>query len=68
MAKMTIDGVGRVDTLTKGAQKALENMITGYGMKDGVRIFVQKAEEQGVGKTLRQRINSIYKKGGHLHG
>lgn len=58
--------LGRTDTLTKGAQKALGNFIDDYGPKKGERIFIKKAEEQGDGSTLRQKVNSVYKKGAHL--
>jgi hypothetical protein len=67
VAKMTLEGVGRVDTLSKGAQKALENFITGYGVNEGVRIFIAKADEQGSGSTLRQKVNSVYKRGAKLN-
>jgi hypothetical protein len=50
----------------KGTQKAFTNFIGEYGYKEGTRIFLQKAEEQGTGTTLRQKANSIYKRGGHL--
>lgn len=53
-----------ISAQTKGAQKAYRAMTTQYGLAEGRRIFLQKADEQGVGKTLRQKANSIYKKGG----
>lgn len=61
-----IPEIGRTDTLTKGAQKALGNFITEYGSADGIRIYKQKAKEQGEGSTLRQMVNSTYKKGAKL--
>ena len=61
-----LDGVGRTDTLTKGAQKALVNFRSEYGAKEGERIYKQKAEERGKGNTLRQKVNSVYKTGAHL--
>jgi hypothetical protein len=61
-----LDGVGRTDTLTVGAQKALNRFISGYGRPEGERIYKQKAEEKGVGNTLRQKINSTYKKGAKI--
>ncbi len=61
-----LEGVGRTDTLSKGAQKALANMRTQYGVKEGHRIYKQKAEEQGEGNTLRQKVNSTYHKGAKL--
>lgn len=62
----TLDGVGRIDTLTKGAQKALTNFRKEYGPSEGERIFKAKAEENGKGSTLRQKVNSTYKKGAKL--
>jgi hypothetical protein len=58
-----VEPLGRTDTLTMGAKKALGNMISEYGSSDGKRIFIQKAKEQGKGTTLRQMVNSTYKKG-----
>lgn len=58
--------LGRTDTLTVGAKKALGNFINDYGEVDGVEIFLDKAEEQGTGTTLRQQVNSIYHKGAKL--
>jgi hypothetical protein len=60
--------IGRTDTLSAGAQKALRNFRRTYGSKEGNRIFLAKADENGAGRTLRQKVDSIYKKGGHLHG
>jgi hypothetical protein len=51
---------------TKGAQKAHAAFVKQYGKKEGERIFLKKAEEQGTGKTLRQKVNSTYKKGARL--
>lgn len=61
-----LDGVGRTDTLSKGAQKALGNFIGQYGKGEGERIYKAKADEHGKGNTLRQKINSIYKRGGKV--
>ncbi len=63
-----LEGVGRVDTLSKGAQKALASMREHYGVTEGHRIYKQKADEQGTGRTLRQKVNSIYKTGARLDG
>ena len=49
-----------------GAQKAYANMVKFYGKKEGVRIFLQKAEEQGKGNTIRQKVNSVYHRGAKL--
>lgn len=61
-----IPTVGRTDTLTVGAKKALGNFIHRYGKRDGIEIFIDKAEEQGSGSTTRQKVNSVYKKGAKL--
>jgi len=60
------NGRGRTDTLTEGAKKALGNMVEEYGPNKGLQVFLDKARERGTGNTLRQKVNSIYKKGGHL--
>lgn len=57
----------KITSQTKGAQKALKRMTQRYGTEDGPRIFLERAEEHGVGNTIRQKVNSIYKKGGKLH-
>lgn len=62
-----INGLGRTDTLTSGARKALGNFINDYGEGKGIRLFVAKAEDHGKGSTLRQQVNSIYKKGGKVN-
>lgn len=61
-----VDEIGRTDTLTKGAQKALGHFISEYGRDEGERIYKQKAEERGSGSTLRQKVNNVYKTGAKL--
>ena len=62
-----IDGVGRTDTLTVGAQKALKNFMNEYPSKDkALQVYLDKAQEKGSGTTLRQKINSTYKTGAKL--
>jgi hypothetical protein len=51
---------------TKGFQKALNAFEDFYGQEEGLRIFLLKADEQGQGKTLRQKANSVYKHGAKL--
>lgn len=51
----------------KGTQKAYGNFVARYGYTEGTRIFLQRAEEHGEGSTLRQKCNSIYKKGGSFN-
>jgi hypothetical protein len=58
-----LPAVGRTDTLTKGAQKALGGFIDTYGQARGPGLFLRKANEQGTGNTLRQKVNSVYKRG-----
>lgn len=56
----------KISNLSKGAQKARTRMIDQYGKEDGERIWREKAEEQGEGSTLRQKLNSVYHKGAKL--
>jgi hypothetical protein len=56
----------KISAQTKGTQKAYGRFIKQYGKSEGERIFLLKAEEQGTGKTLRQKANSIYKTGAKL--
>jgi hypothetical protein len=53
----------KITAQTVGAQKAYRGMVDQYGLAEGRRIFLQKAEEQGVGTTVRKKVNSIYKTG-----
>lgn len=62
----SVTSLGRTDTLTKGAQKALGNFINEYGKDRGVGLFLAKAEERGKGNTLRQKVNFTYKKGARI--
>lgn len=62
-----IADLGRTDTLSAGAKKALSRMIDTYGdVQKAAQVFLDKAEEQGTGNTLRQKVNSVYKKGAKL--
>lgn len=56
----------KITAQTKGAQKAYTRFIEQYGKKEGERIFLAKADEHGKGSTLRQKVNSIYRRGGHV--
>lgn len=47
-------------------QKALRHFEQQYGTRHGQRIFLKKAEEQGTGNTIRQKVLSVYKKGAKL--
>lgn len=59
----SIPRLGRTDTLTAGAKKALGAFISDYGSAEGPRIFVQAADERAEGNTVRQKVNNFYKKG-----
>lgn len=54
----------KIDAQSVGAQKAYRNFISRYGKKEGTRIFLARAEENGKGSTIRQKVNFIYKTGG----
>jgi hypothetical protein len=56
----------KIRNLTKGAQKARRRMLNYYGFYEGDRIWREKAEEKGEGKTLREKINFTYKTGAKL--
>lgn len=55
-----------ITKMSKGAQHAYMHFVKFYGKSEGTRIYLEKAQEQGTGKTLRQKVNSIYHKGAHL--
>jgi len=48
---------------SKGAKKAHRKFRKRYGDNEGRRIFFEKAREEGVGKSLRQVVNSVFAKG-----
>lgn len=56
----------KISAQTKGAQKAYTRFVQRYGKSEGTRIFLEKAEERGTGKTVRQKVNSVYKTGATL--
>jgi len=56
----------KISAQSRGAQKAYRKFVNRYGTHDGPRIYLDRAEEHGVGNTIRQKVNSIYKKGGKL--
>jgi hypothetical protein len=56
----------KIEAQNSGVRKAYKNFIAEYGKKEGTRIFLAKAEEQGIGNTLRQKVNYTYKKGTKL--
>lgn len=57
----------KIEAQTKGAQKAYKRFTKTYGKKEGERIYLAYADEHGTGATIRQKVNSVFKKGGHLH-
>jgi hypothetical protein len=58
----------KITAQTRGAQKAYQRMLAQYGTAEGQRIFLARAAEHGEGNTIRQKVNSVYKKGGKLSG
>jgi hypothetical protein len=56
----------KLSAQTKGLQKAHAGFVKQYGQAEGERIMLLKAEEQGTGKTIRQKANSVYKTGAKL--
>ena len=55
-----------ISAQTKGAQTAYKNFIGFYGVSEGRRIFLAKADERGEGSTTRKRVNDVYKTGAKL--
>jgi hypothetical protein len=53
----------KIEAQTVGVQHAYARFVKQYGRAEGTRIFLAKADEKGVGKTLREKCNSIYKRG-----
>jgi hypothetical protein len=53
----------KISAQTKGAQKAYRRFVRRYGIDEGRRIYLQKADEQGTGSTLRRKVNNVYKFG-----
>jgi hypothetical protein len=53
----------KLEAQSKGAQKAYKNFQNEYGQHHGHDLFLKKAEEQGTGNTIRQKVNSTFKKG-----
>lgn len=58
----------KITAQSVGAQKAYARITDRYGKTEGTRIFLERAREHGTGSTDRQKVNSIYKKGGSFAG
>lgn len=57
----------KIGAQTVGAQRAYRRFVRFYGDVDEARrIFLAKAEEEGIGRTIRQKVNSIYKTGAKI--
>lgn len=56
----------KLSSQSVGVQLAYRSMVAQYGLSEGRRIFLAKANERGVGNTVRQRADSIYTTGRHL--
>lgn len=57
----------KISAQSAGVRKAHTRMVKQYGKKEGERIFLAKADEQGEGRTIRQKVISVYKKGAKLN-
>lgn len=58
----------KISAQSKGAQKAYRRITKHYGLEEGRRIFLARADERGQGNTIRQKVNDIYHKGAKLDG
>jgi len=52
--------------MSNGVQKAYANFVKFYGPVKGTDIFLLKAQEEGTGNTIRQKVESVYTKGAKL--
>jgi hypothetical protein len=56
----------KISAQNAGVRKAHARFVKEYGKAEGERIFLARANEQGTGKTARQKVISIYSKGSKL--
>lgn len=56
----------KLSAQSRGAQKAYRKFVNRYGVEEGRRIFLARAEERGEGSTIRQKVNNVYKRGARL--
>jgi hypothetical protein len=56
----------KISAQAVGVQKAHKRFVERYGRKEGERIFLARAKEHGAGRTIRQKVNSIYRRGGEF--
>jgi hypothetical protein len=56
----------KISAQNVGVRKAHDRFVKQYGRREGDRIFLAKAEEQGTGRTIRQKVISVYSKGSHV--
>jgi len=56
----------KISAQSEGAQKAYGRFVKQYGKKEGERIFLQYAEDHGTGKTITEKVNSVFRKGAKL--
>ena len=54
----------KVENLPAGPKKAFRRFHATYGKEEGERIFLKKADEQGRGRTLREKVIDVYRKRG----
>lgn len=56
----------KIEAQSASVRKAYRNFTLEYGSSEGTRIFLAKAEERGVGNTIRQKVISVYSRGSKL--
>lgn len=56
----------KLSRMSNGVQKAYANFVKFYGPVKGTDIFLLKAQEEGTGNTIRQKVESVYTKGAKL--
>lgn len=49
-------------------RKAYDRFVDQYGKREGERIFIAYAEEHGHGNTIRQKVNSVFRRGVKIGG
>ena len=57
----------KISAQPKTTQKAFGRFVKTYGKTEGERIFLQYAEDHGTGRTVRQKVNSVFRKGAHIN-
>jgi hypothetical protein len=56
----------KLNAQAAGVKKAYGRFVDQYGKKEGERIFLAYADEHGTGTTIRQKVNSVFKRGAKI--